>query len=106
MRLGEREVVGGCVVRGTEDDSIERCKSLGTVTQALTLNCSTTCRGLWIPPQQHPMTLQIREMNVRAVFVGQFEIRRKRVQRQHRQILTPCGAAAWPPASAMLRSGT
>ncbi len=87
LRLGERQVLGGCIERGTEDDRIELFESLGAVTQALALDGSTRCRRFGVPPQQHPPTAQVLEMDVVAVFVGQFEIRRNGIQRQHRQSL-------------------
>ena len=87
LRFGERQVLGRCVERRAEDDGVQLFESVGTVTQALALNRSTTCRRFRVPPQQHPLTPKILKVNVRAAFVGQFEIRRNRVQRQHRQSL-------------------
>ena len=87
LRFGEREIVGRRVERSAEDDGIELFKSLGTVTQALTLDRSTRCRRFRVPPQQHPLPAKTLEVNVVAVLVGQFKIRRNRVQRQHCQSL-------------------
>ena len=75
LGLGEYQVVSGCVERGAEDDGIELFEAMGTVTQALALDRSTTCRGFRVPPQQHPMTAEILEMDVCAVLVRQFEVR-------------------------------
>jgi len=87
LGLGERQVLGWCVERCAENDGIELFESVGTVTQALTLGRSTGCCRFRIPPQQHPVTTKILEANDPAVLVRQFEIRRNRMRRRHRQSL-------------------
>ena len=87
LRFGEREVLLRCVEGCAEDDGIELLKSMGAVTQALTLDRSTTCRRFRVPPQQHPLPAKIVKVNLVAVLVEQFKVRRNRVQRQHRQSL-------------------
>jgi hypothetical protein len=109
LRLGEFEVLGRCVERGTEDDSVELFESLGTVTQALALLRSTGCGCFRVPPQQHPLTPKVVKMNVPAVLVRQFEIRCNGVDRQHRQSLAdePAPVTRWrqpPTATYALRS--
>ena len=69
LGFGERQVLSRCVERGAEDDGIELFKSVGAVTQALTLDRSTSGRRLRVPPQQHPMTPKILKVNTSAVFV-------------------------------------
>lgn len=63
LRLSEYQVVSRCVERGAEDDGIELFEAVGSVTQALALDRSTTCRGFRVPPQQHPMTSEILEVD-------------------------------------------
>ena len=59
LRFGEGEVLAGRVERRPEDDGVELCKALGTVTQALSLDRSTRCRGFGKPPQQDPLTAKV-----------------------------------------------
>ena len=87
LRFGEREVLSRCVERNAEDDGMELLESVGTVTQALTLDRSTRCRCFRIPPQQHPLPPKIAEVDVPAMFVRQFEIWRYGVHGQHRRSL-------------------
>ena len=87
LRFRERQVLGRCVERSAQDDGIELFEPMGAVTQALTLDRSTTCRRFGVPPQQHPLAAKILKVNIRTVFIGQFEVGRNRVQRQHRQSL-------------------
>jgi hypothetical protein len=83
LRFGKRQVLVRPVEGSAEDDGIELIESLGAVTQALTLDRSTTRRRFRVPPQQHPLTAQIAEPDICAVLIGQFEVRRYGVQRQH-----------------------
>ena len=83
LRFGKRKVLVRSVEGSAEDDGIERFESVGAVTQALTLDRSTTRRRFRVPPQQHPLTAQIAEPDICAVLIGQFEVRRNGVQRQH-----------------------
>ena len=69
LGFSERQVLGWCVERRAEDDGIELFESVGAVTQALTLDRSTSGRRLRVPPQQHPFTAKILKVNVPAVFV-------------------------------------
>jgi hypothetical protein len=69
LGFGERQVLGRCVERGAEDDSIELFESVGAVTQALTLDRSTACGRFRVPPQQHPVTPKVLKVNVPAVLV-------------------------------------
>ena len=87
LRFRERQILRRRVERSAEDDGIELFEAVGAVTQALTLDRSTTCRRFGVPPQQHPSAAKILKVNIRAVFVGQFEVGRNRVQREHRQSL-------------------
>ena len=68
--LGEFEVLGGRVERGTEDDAVGSSKAIGAVTQRLSLDRSTGGRGLRIPPQQHPLPAEVGEAHLGAVLVG------------------------------------
>ena len=70
LRLGELEVLGRSVERGTEDDAVGSGKAIGAVTQRLSLDRSTGGRGLRVPPQQHPLPTEVGEAHVGAMLVG------------------------------------
>ncbi len=83
LALRERKVLSGCVERCSENCHIEFGETIGPVTQSLSLDSSTRCGGLGVPPQQHPMSLKIGEPNASFVLIDQHERRRWLSWHQH-----------------------
>ena len=71
LRLRERQVLRRCVVRRTEDGDAEFVESFGPVTQGLSLDRSTGGCGLRVPPQQHPASRQVSQVDGIAMLVLQ-----------------------------------
>jgi hypothetical protein len=67
----ERLVVLRSVKRCAENDTTSSFKCLGTVTQALTLQRSTRCRSLWVPPQKNPLASLIGQAHSGSILIGQ-----------------------------------
>lgn len=70
---GEREILGGGVERRAEDGRAEFVEAFGAVTQRLTLDGSTWCGGLWVPPQQHPTPCQLGQVDDPVLLIGERE---------------------------------
>ncbi len=73
LRLGELEVLGGRVERSADDGAVGFGELFGAVTQRLSLDGSTACRRLGIPPQQHPSTAEMGKAYVGGVLIGKAE---------------------------------
>jgi hypothetical protein len=74
LSLRECEVLLWSVERRTKDDRTALFEPLGTVTQALSLLGSTRGRGFRIPPQQHPLTAEIRKPHGLTVLIRKLEV--------------------------------
>lgn len=70
---GELEVLGGSVERGADDGAVGVGEIVGAVTQRLPFECSTRCRGLGVPPQQHPPAVEVGQADVGAMLIGKAE---------------------------------
>jgi hypothetical protein len=69
LRFTKRFVLFERVERSSKNDTVSVKKINGSVTQRLALNRSAGCRGLRVPPEQHPMTSLIFERDESPVLV-------------------------------------
>jgi hypothetical protein len=70
LSLAERSVLRRRVERCSEHAAVGVGKISGAVTQRLTLNRSTGCRGFWVPPKQNPVASLVSKRHVDAVVIG------------------------------------